>query len=1670
MTDSLADRLRGLRIETRERYEDIRRDPNRYWALAAAALTWREPWQSVFEQDPERPWAFSYFRGGRLNACENAVDRHVDAGREDRPALYWESDPADAEGDSAARCVLTYRDLRRSVIACAAAYRRLGLTAGDRIALYLPNIPETTIAMLAAARLGIVYTAVFPGLSSTELRYRIDDLGASLVVTSDVGYRRGEEHAYKREIIDPALVGSTVRHVIVVDRSGRRAARLETGRDVWWDEVVWREAQVRGESDVPCESLDAETPLFVLYTSGSTGKPKGVVHTIGGYCAGLVATMQAVFRADAGRDVLFTYADPGWITGQSYTNWAPLLTGMPTVLYEGVPDHPAPDRFWRIIQRHRVTIFKIGAPGLRLMMRYGADWPRRFDRSSLRVVCSCAESLDPVVQAFVQANVGPLINAYWKTEDGGIHFAPLAGVWDQRGDASTRPLPWTTADVLDADESGKGHLVTQTHPYLTRTLWNDAARYTETYWSRFPGWFLTGDFAMKSSDGYLVIPGRSDDVIKVSGHRIGTREIEECLIRHEAVADAIAIGIPNAQDPNTDTVVALVVLHPGVRPSRSLDAELGRAVRDGKGAVVRLEEIYYGRAIPRTKSGKNLRRTLRTLAQAPREALRAWAERTETPDLGDVSTLESWDEILAVVDAVAERRGIGRAEVVIAGDPTEVDDAWVRPDVETWPLGAPFRPGLDPLPRFQQAWAVVKDRWGRPVHAEPDGALRRVVIRIPGVGPNEALGYVLYAGLTYNTVFAARGVPISVFDLHDQDLHVPGSGAVVLIAALGSEAAREGRLRVGELCVVYPGVSNLLSPRAGEDPMHADFKIQGYETADGSFAQFVRCQAPQLLRHSERLTLAEGSSFMLDLETVYKALYDVARVGPGERVLVEGAAGGTGQYAVTCAALRGARVLGLVSTEAKGRLIIERGAHAYVNRTSPDIAQAFTPVPVEQGARDTWVAAGRRFVERVSDATEARERTSERVDEPAEETLARAVQARGGDSGRGDHATDASPEAGAEATDHSPGAGASLSLVRNGARRRANDGGPIDVVVSSVGRDLFPRMIDLLAPGGRLVFYGATSGYTLTFLGKPGAAAPREMFRRADLRPNAGVLIYYGPTGTLDDPIGTAAIATGLDAGARVVVVTRLDAQAVHVQATLAVHGVVSLETLGRSPGFRWPNTMPDYDRDPTSYREYQECTLKPVGQAIGRLLANPDNPRGAPDLIVERAGQDTLGISTFLARPFTGRVVYLESTAAERLSFYAPNVWMQQKRILFPTFSILGSHLSNAHQAAEVVRLIDAGALAIHAPLIHPWDELATANQAIHENRHSGTLTVRVGASPVLDTARSARQVYEAWGSRFIDGKTVKVRLDTVRAGFPDLVALVTIDSPPANALGRAVLEDLERAVDALAGEPRVRAAVLTGAGSMFVAGADIRQLRAFARAPDVEEFAGRAQRIFTRLGRSRAPVIAAVDGYALGGGCELQMACAYRVASGRAEVGQPEINLHLLPGFGGTQMLPRLALRHATRSGGQVYTALVDSLAILLDGRRRSAAEAKALGLVDEVAPADALSHALGIARRIALGEFTGTLWSPLGQGGTIAFPNIERDPEIRRLLAHHQQIPRSQPAQAIIDTVRAGFAEGLETGLRREIQEFGRLVVSEEGREGIDRFLARGSLPLPVRRRQA
>ena len=525
------------------------------------------------------------------------------------------------------------------------------------------------------------------------------------------------------------------------------------------------------------------------------------------------------------------------------------------------------------------------------------------------------------------------------------------------------------------------------------------------------------------------------------------------------------------------------------------------------------------------------------------------------------------------------------------------------------PVGAPFFPGHTPLPTYQYAFAAVRDPdTGAALHGEPARCERQIVVPVEEPGPNEALVYVLASEVNFNDIWAITGIPVSQFDTHDADHHVTGSGGVGLIAALGSEVKREGRLCIGDLVTIYSGQSDLLSPLAGREPMFAGFHIQGYETPDGSHQQFLKVQAPQLFPVPADLTLEAAGSYVLNLGTVVRALFTTLGIQPGRTAFIEGAATGTGLEAVKSAIRHGVRVVGLVSSAERAAFVRAHGAAAAIDRREPHLAPLFTPVPVEPAAVRQWEAAGAPLVDLL---------------------------------------------------------------------RAANGGRLADYVVSHAGETAFPRSFQLLEPGGTLAFYGATSGYYFTFVGKPGAAKPDEMLRRAGLEPDEAVLLYYGTTedrGVVDDA-GLEAIEAARSAGARVVVVTYTDAQREFVQSLGfgdRVRGVVSLQELARREGddFAWPRTMPplpdpksaDAHRD--AVRAFQERTLKPLGAAVGRFLRSPGNPRGYPDVIVERAGHDALGASTALVQPFTGRVVYMEDLGGRRFAFHAPQVWMRQRRI----------------------------------------------------------------------------------------------------------------------------------------------------------------------------------------------------------------------------------------------------------------------------------------------------------------------------------------------------------------------------------------------------------------------
>ncbi|AWK86562.1 AMP-binding protein [Azospirillum thermophilum] len=575
------------------------------------------------------------------------------------------------------------------------------------------------------------------------------------------------------------------------------------------------------------------------------------------------------------------------------------------------------------------------------------------------------------------------------------------------------------------------------------------------------------------------------------------------------------------------------------------------------------------------------------------------------------------------------------------------------------PIGSPFFPGATPLPRWQLAQAVVRDaETGAARHGDPIDSEVELVVPVPEPGPNQALVYVLASEVNYNDVWALTGIPISLFDEHDEDAHITGSGGVGLVVRLGEALQAQGRLGVGDLVAVYSGVSDLLDPEAGADPMFTDFHIQGYQSPDGSHQQFMLADGPQLFHLPPDLTLEEAGSYMLAAGTAYRALFTALDLRPNQRLLVEGAAGGTGAWTVELALARRVKVTGMVSSERRAAAIRARGAGA-VDR-SPHEA-AFTRIPADPARWRAWEEAGRPFLDAV---------------------------------------------------------------------RAVNDGRLVDAAVSHAGETAFPRSFQALADGGALTFFGASSGYHMTFLGKPGSATPADMLARARLRPGEAVLVFYGAGAVgLRDDTALAAIEAAREAGGRICVVTDQDAERDFVLSLgygEALAGAVSLAEIARRvPHFVWPDTMPDLpdpQRETAAFKEavrlFTEETFKPLGQAVGRILRSSDNPRGMPDVVVERARRDTLAVSTMILRPHTGRVVYCGDMAGRRYSFYAPQVWMRQRRILMPTAAIIGTHLSNAAEIAGLNRVIASGAVRVPPTYLGPWDDLPTLHQAMWENR----------------------------------------------------------------------------------------------------------------------------------------------------------------------------------------------------------------------------------------------------------------------------------------------------------------------------------------------------------------
>ncbi len=589
-------------------YDDADRDPERFWENFARELHWFAPWTKVLDWNP--PHA-KWFVGGKINASVNCLDRHLDGPRRNKAAIIWEGEPGD-------RRTLTYYDLHREVCQFANVLKSLGVERGDRVAIYLPLVPELAIVMLACARVGAVHSVVFGGFSAESLRDRINDAGARLLITADGGYRRGNIVTLKK-IADEAL-GDTpsIEHVVVVHRGfADIPVHMDQGRDHWYHELM-----ADAPYGCPPEQMDSEDVLYTLYTSGTTGKPKGIVHTTGGYLVGTYATTKWVFDLKE-NDVYWCTADIGWVTGHSYVVYGPLANGATVVMYEGAPDWPQKDRFWAIVARYGVTVFYTAPTAIRAFMRWGTDWPKKHDLSSLRLLGSVGEPINPEAWIWYHLHIGgsrcPVVDTWWQTETGAILITPLPGITATKPGSATRPFPGVSAEIL-TDKGQRvavgGGLLALTRPWpsMLRGIYGDPDRYVTQYWSRWSNdVYFTGDGAKRDEDGYFWLLGRVDDVINVAGHRIGTMEVESALVDHPKVAEAAVVG--RSHEIKGQAISAFVTVKEGVKYSEELADELKQHVVQKIGAIARPDDVLFSADLPKTRSGKIMRRLLRDIAE-----------------------------------------------------------------------------------------------------------------------------------------------------------------------------------------------------------------------------------------------------------------------------------------------------------------------------------------------------------------------------------------------------------------------------------------------------------------------------------------------------------------------------------------------------------------------------------------------------------------------------------------------------------------------------------------------------------------------------------------------------------------------------------------------------------------------------------------------------------------------------------------------------------------------------------------------------------------------------------------------------------------------------------------------------------------------------------------------
>jgi len=604
----------------RQLYQKAEKSPEIFWAGIAKELDWFKNWKKVLVWN--RPFA-QWFVGGKINVSYNCLDRHLTSWRKNKAALIWEGEPGDSR-------TLTYQNLHREVCRFANVLKYFGIRKGDRVAIYMPMVPELSIAMLACARIGATHSVIFGGFSAEALKDRINDAKAKLLITADGGFRKGAVVPLK-ENADKALADAPSIEKVIVYQRTKTPVPMTAGRDYWWHDVIQK-------ASAECEAvpLDAEHPLFILYTSGTTGKPKGVVHSTGGYLVGVYITSKWVFDLKE-EDTYWCTADIGWVTGHSYIVYGPLANGATSLMFEGVPTYPNPDRFWQIVEKYRVNVFYTAPTAIRALIKTGEEWPNKHDLSSLRLLGTVGEPINPEAWMWYYRVIGrgrcPIVDTWWQTETGMILITPLPGAIPAKPGSGTLPFPGIAVDVVNkkgesaAPNQGGYLVIKKPWPAMLRTIYGDPERYKKQYWNDIPGYYITGDGARKDNDGYFWIMGRVDDVINVSGHRLGTMEIESALVSHPAVAEAAVVGKPD--EIKGTGIAAFVTLESTHAPSDSLKDELRKHVVQQIGALARPDEIRFTDNLPKTRSGKIMRRLLRDIASGSHK-------------IGDTTTLEDY--------------------------------------------------------------------------------------------------------------------------------------------------------------------------------------------------------------------------------------------------------------------------------------------------------------------------------------------------------------------------------------------------------------------------------------------------------------------------------------------------------------------------------------------------------------------------------------------------------------------------------------------------------------------------------------------------------------------------------------------------------------------------------------------------------------------------------------------------------------------------------------------------------------------------------------------------------------------------------------------------------------------------------------------------------------------